>query len=609
MSVPVASGTKLDPVTFEVLRSSLRNVVDEMAVMLEKVAFSTVVSEGRDFSGAICTPDGDLVCQGDQDLPLIGGSIPFRVKAVIDAAKGDVAEGDIFLHNDPYMGGTHAQDVSVIMPIFKEGELIVWIQTSAHWPDLGGSMPGSFDSGAVSCFQEALMIPAVHLVRRGEVDEDMLRMVLRNVRVADVIEGDIRAMIESCGTGHSRFVQLIEKHGLSLIREEIAALLDYSEQRLRAHFRAIPDGVYEWEDAIDRDPCDESDAPLPVKLVMTIEGDRATYDFSGTAPQAKGPVNGPTSSCYAAALATTKAVFPDVPFNQGMLRAIEMVVPERSVISAAYPAPVSGVACGAAEKVVSCLHGCFIQAVPERAMACPANLMNICLGGFDEREGRERDYVMYCWLGGGWGGRPGRKDNFTMLSPLASGTKIQPAEFLERAYPVLIEGYGLLPNSEGAGRHRGGFGLSFPIRVTHGTSVLSVLGDRAKFRPWGYDGGKEPSGNGMRVVRPDEGHGEDIGVMSSGRRIAAGTLLRYWEGGGGGWGDPYTRPPEWVLDDVIDDLVSVERAREVYGVAITVGDMEALEYAVDEEETRRLRGVRNEPAAAASGAASAKEGT
>lgn len=598
MNSETTRGQELDPITFEVLRSALRNVVDEMAVMLEKVAFSTVVSEGRDFSGAILTPEGDLVCQGDQDLPLIGGSIPFRVKAVIDAAGDDVHEGDLFLHNDPYLGGTHAQDVSVIMPIFHEGRLVVWIQTSAHWPDLGGSVPGSFDSSAESCYEEALMIPAVHLMRRGKLEKDMLRMVLRNVRVGEVIEGDIMAMIESCRTGRSRLEQLIDKYGIGLLEQEIDALLDYSETRLRKHFAEIPDGVYEWTDAIDSDPRSDSDEPLQVKLKMTIKGDSATYDFTGTAPQANGPVNGPRASCYAAALATTKAVFPDVPFNQGMLRVIEMIVPERSVISAEYPAPVSGVACGAAEKVVSCLHGCFIQAVPERAMACPANLMNICLGGFDPRPDRQRDYVMYCWLGGGWGARPGRKDNFTMLPPLASGTKLQPAEFLERAYPVLIEECGLLPNTEGAGKHRGGFGLSFPIRVTDGVSVLSVLGDRAKLRPWGYDGGEEPVGNGMRVIS-ESGETEDIGVMSAGRKIPAGTLLRYWEGGGGGWGKPTERPPEWVLDDVIDDLISIERAREVYGVAIKVGDADALEYEIDEEETRRLREIANNTSVAA----------
>jgi N-methylhydantoinase B len=584
-------GETIDPVTFEVLRRALSSVVDEMAVMLEKVAFSTVVSEGRDFSGAICSPTGDLVAQGEQDLPLIGGTIPFRVKAIIEAIGDGIDDGDMFLFNDPYLGGTHAQDVSLVMPVFWEGELFAFVQTSAHWPDLGGSMPGSFDSEAESCFEEALMIPPVHLVREGVLDEDILRLILRNLRVPRVVRGDALAMIEACKIGEARVKALLESYGPELLSAEMDAVMDYSERRLREEFAKLPDGVYEWSDAIDSDPALDNDDPLPVRLKMTIAGDQATYDFTGTAPQAGGPVNAPYSSCFSAAVATTKAVYPEIPVNQGLFRAIELIVPEGTVVSAQFPAPVSGVACGAAEKVVSCVHGCFMQLVPERSMACPANLMNICLGGFDPRPGREEDYVMYCWLAGGWGARPGRKDNFTALVPLASGTKLQPAEFLERAYPILVEGYGLEPDSEGAGRHRSGFGLRFPVRLTDGRAVLSVLGDRGTRVPWGYDGGHSPGNNGI-VTKADTDSAESIGVMRAGVRVEDGDLLRYWCGGGGGWGHPFERPAEWVLDDVIDELVSVERARDVYGVVIHPHDPEALDYELDVEATQRLRAER-----------------
>ncbi len=579
---------KLDPITFEVLRNALSGVVDEMAVMLEKVAFSTVVSEGRDFSGAICTPTGELVCQGDQDLPFLGGTIPFRVKAVVDTVGDDVSEGDLFLHNDPYMGGSHAQDVSMVAPVFWEGRLFAWIQTAAHWPDLGGSMPGSYDSEATSSFEEALMIPPVHLVRKGVLQEDILRLILRNLRVPDVVRGDIRAMQEACKIGVERLEQLLEKYGSQTLDAEVEALMDFADRHLRSHFSKIPDGTYSWSDAIDEDPASDSDAELPVHLSVTIKGDKALYDFTGTSPQANGPVNIPLSGCYAAALCTTKAVFPDVPFNEGMMRAIDFVIPESSVVSASFPAPVSGGACAAAEKVVSCVHGCLIQVVPERAMACPANLINICFGGFDPRPQHEENYVMYCWLAGGWGARPGARDNFTSLVPLSSGTKIQPAEFLERAYPVLIEGYGLLQDSEGAGRHRGGFGLSFPIRVTHGESTLSGLSDRGKRLPWGYDGGLEPLGNGM-VFQPGTPEEESLGVMCSGFRLQAGEGIDYWQGGGGGWGDPLDRPAEWVLEDVTNELISVERAEQVYGVVIDVGDPEALEFEVNQSRSEELR--------------------
>jgi N-methylhydantoinase B len=585
----VALPLGIDAILFEVLRSALTSVVDEMAVMLEKVAFSTVVSEGRDFSGAILTPQGDLVAQGDQDLPLIGGTIPFRVKALIATIPADeMKPGDIFVHNDPFLGGTHAQDVSLIMPVFWEGSLVAFVQVSAHWPDLGGPVPGSFNSEADSSYAEALLIPPVHIVREGEIDRDMERLILRNVRISDVISGDMRAMMEACRTGETRVHGLLRKYGRDTIDAEIDALLAYSERLIRAEISAIPDGTYSWTDYIDRDPLAESNEPLLVGLDLTIAGDTAIYDYSRTGPQAKGPVNAPISSCYAASLAVTKAIFPHIPLNQGILRAIELRVPPGTLVSAQFPAPVNGQACNAAEKIVSCVHGCYSQVVPHKTMACPSNLVNICIGGFDVRSERQRDYVMYCWLSGGWGARLSKKDNFTMMTPLASGTKLQPVEFLEREYPIIVEGYGLRPNSEGAGMHRGGFGLNFPIRLTDGDAILSVQGDREHLRPWGYDGGLSPIGTGMFYVSP-EGVRENVGIMRAGFRVAAGGLLDYWQGGGGGWGHPFERPVEWVLEDVRNGLVSIERARDVYGVSIVVRDEEAADYVIDPAETAALR--------------------
>jgi N-methylhydantoinase B len=221
-------------------------------------------------------------------------------------------------------------------------------------------------------------------------------------------------------------------------------------------------------------------------------------------------------------------------------------------------------------------------------MACPSNLVNICLGGLDPRPGKNRDYVMYCWLAGGWGARSIAGDNQTMLVPLAAGTKIQPAEFLEREYPIRVEGYGMRPNSEGAGRFRGGFGLSFPIRLTHGEAILSVQGDRGRYTPWGFAGGLSPIGNGM-IYQPGTEEEENIGVMRAGFRVHAGALLDYWQGGGGGWGSPLDRAPELVLRDVENELVSVDRAKDVYGVVLRLVDADLNTYEVDEETTAELR--------------------
>lgn len=589
LKLPAGRRQQLDSITFEVLRNAFRAVVDEMAVLLEKVAFSTVVSEGRDFTAAICAPNGDLVTQEEQGLPLIGGTIPFRVKALIEhVPKDDIAEGDMFVFNDPYLGGTHAQDVSIIAPVYWEDALFAFVQVSAHWPDLGGPMPGSFNSEADSSYAEALMIPPVHIIRKRVVNRDVESLILRNVRVSEVVRGDMRAMIEACRIGESRLHDLLRRYGRETLNAEIEALFDYSEQLIRLEFERIANGTYSWTDYIDRDPLGDPDTPLLVGLDLTISGDRATYDFSRTDKQAKGPVNAPKSACYSASLATTKAIFPHIPLNQGLLRAIDVVVPSGRIVSAEFPAPVNGVACNAAEKIVSCVHGCYSQVVPDRTMACPSNLVNICLGGFDPRPGKNRDYVMYCWLAGGWGARSIAGDNQTMLVPLASGTKIQPAEFLEREYPIRVEGYGMRPNSEGAGRFRGGFGLSFPIRLTHGEAILSVQGDRDRYTPWGFAGGLSPIGNGM-IYQPGTEEEENIGIMRAGFRVHAGALLDYWQGGGGGWGSPLDRAPELVLRDVENELVSVDRAKDVYGVVLRLVDADLNTYEVDEEATAELR--------------------
>jgi N-methylhydantoinase B len=581
----------LDPITFEVIRNGLSSVVDEMAVMVEKVAFSTVVSEGRDFSGAICASNGDLVAQGDQDIPLIGGTVPYRIKAMLGLVpEEEIGEGDVFLLNDPFLGGTHAQDVSAIMPVFCEGERIGFVQTAAHYPDIGGAAAGSFNPAAASSYAEALLIPPIHIVRGGKLDHAVEALILRNVRVPEVIRGDLRGTIEACRAGHERLQALVAKYGKETITRMMVAVVEYSERLLRNEIRALPDGSYAWTDYIDRDPIGDSDVPLPVKLRMTISGDRLKYDFSGTAPQARGPVNIPVSALYASCMTATKHIFNSVPLTQGLLNAIDFAVPPRTVVSAEHPAPVSGGAAAAAEKIVSCVHGCFIQVVPKRAMACPTNLTNMCIDGFDGRPMRNRDYVMYLWMAGGWGARPAKKDNGTFLMPLAAGTRTQPAETLERLYPILIEGYGLKEDSEGAGRHRGGFGLFWRFRLTHQGASIAVQGDRERVPGWGFDGGLAPAGNRL-IYAPGTPEEEDVGIMRGGVSVEPGRVLDYSQGGGGGWGDPHERPVDWVVEDVLNGLVSPERARDVYGVEMLITDEDTLAYRVDEAETRRLRGA------------------
>lgn len=580
----------MDPITFEVLANAFYSVVQEMGIMLEKVAVSTVVSEGRDYCGSVCTSAGEIAARGAQDLPLLGGTAGSRLEGLLACmSPEDFHEGDIFLHNDPFLGGTHAQDISAIMPVFWEGSHIAFVHVACHWPDMGGPLQGSFNSEATSTYQEALLIPPIHIVRRGVIDEEVLRLILRNLRVPEMIRGDLQAMIEACRTGEERLHHLVQRYDPDLIVSEMEGLISYSESLLRQEFSELADGKYSWTDYIDHDPLGDPDRFVNVALDIVIEGDKAVYDFSRSSDLAKGPINSPPSATQSAAIVGTKGVFPHIPLNSGFNRAIEFVIPEGKVVSAEFPAPVSGHGNNVGEKIVACLQGCYLQMLPERAMACPSNLVNVTLGGFDERRGESSEFVMYLWLGGGWGARPGKKDNHTALDPLSSGSRAQSMEVLERVNPIFFEkGYSLIPDSEGSGRHRGGFGVGWIAHMTDARDVLlSTMGDRAKSPVWGFAGGQSAMGNSISYGFDEDT--QNIGMMRAGFRIEPGVPFEYIQGGGGGWGWADERPIEWVADDVMAGLVSVERAASVYGVVFEEVDAELLKYVVDVEGSTEIR--------------------
>jgi N-methylhydantoinase B len=595
MATTVSSGDPvsaagIDPITFEVLNNAFTAVVDDMGAMVEKVSFSSVTSIGRDYACCLATPQGDVFSRGMGGLPLITGSAPARIKGVLTTIPPeDLQEDDLILHNDPFLGGTHAQDVTTVMPVFWEGRLVALVMAASHWPDVGGAVPGSFNSEADSTHGESILIPPIHIMRRGIWQDAVERIILRNVRIPEVIQGDLRGLVEACRTGRDEFLKLFRKYGADLVEREMSAVMAHSEHLLRKALAALPDGTVSWEDQIDRDPGAQTDDPLPVSLDLTISGDHATMDFSRSAGQAVGPVNAPLSATVSAVGQVLKAVFHEIPYNDGIFRAIDVIAPPGCIFNAQWPRPVSGVAAAGGEKVISLMHGCFIQLLPERSMASPTNLVNISVHGFDERPGHGNEYVMYVWLCGGWGGRPGMRDNHTQLMPLAAGTKLQPAETLERLYPVQFDAWEIKPDSEGPGLHRGGFAFYNPFHITHGVASINCQGDRGRSSGWGFDGGQAPPHGNRLVYAPGTPEERLIDVMSAGTRIAPNVPLDYMQGGGGGWGDPLTRPPAWVVDDVRDELLSLSRARDVYGVVLHVRDDELGLYDIDEQATARRR--------------------
>lgn len=590
-TISPATEAGIDPITFQVLSNALSSLVDEMAAVVQNCAFSIVVSEGRDYSGSICNADGDLIATGSTDQPAHIGTIPYMVKGLLEWIGMPKEEyfrpGDIVVTNDAYIGGTHNNDVRVVMPVFVNGRIVAFVQASEHWTDAGGHIPGTFDPNARSSHGEGFIIPPIHLVRAGELDRDFLRVILRNVRTPEIAYGDLMAQIGAVRLGSQRFVELVDEHGLDLVEREMSALVRHAEVLLRDEFRKLPDGIYEFTALIDRDPGADSDDPVRIHMALTIDGDRASYDFSRSSREAKGAINGTRAATASAAMIATKAIFPWVPLNQGVLTAIDLVLPEGLVCSARYPAPISGMAASIFPAVSDCVLGTYIQVIPERCMAGPTGLVNTVSGGYDPRPGREHEFVTYVWLEGGWGGRPAKKDNNTAMSLFATAARNVPVEQMERLFPLRFDTYRIEPDSFGAGLHRGAPGVTKIWRYTHGDAVFTSLGDGERFGPWGYAGGK--SAPGVRIVyAPGTDEEWNLGVFCTGAEIRRDRPILFFHSGGGGWGDPLDRPPEWVLDDIEDEILTPDFAAKEFGVVVVPGDR-PWQWHVDEGATDDLR--------------------
>ena len=582
-----------DPVLFQVLNSAFMSTVDEMGALVQRAAFSLVVSEGRDYSGTISTRSGDLVASGVTDLAAHLGTIPFTVKGTLEWINTPPEEyfrpGDIVLINDPYIGGTHHNDMRAIMPVYLGGgRLSAFIQTSAHWTDIGGHVPGTFDPNARSSFGEGLAVPPVHIVRDGVFQTEVADLIMRNIRLEEQARGDLLTMIGAVRLGERRLQELALRYGDETIVSAMDELIAYSEDLLREEFRKLPDGTLEVEALMDRDPGSDSDDPLAARMTLTIKGDHATMDFSRSSGPAKGAMNSSRAVTISSAVVHMKMIFPHIPMNQGVFRAIDFVLPEGTLLSAIFPAPVSGCAAGVYPAVGDLILKAFIQIVPERCMAGPTGLLNIVMGGQDTRPGHHgEDWVMYLWLEGGWGGRPARKDNAVAMTTFATTSTNQPVELQERLYPVRFDCYRIEEDSAGAGWHRGGPGITRRWSFPYGDVLLSDLGDGERFGPWGYAGGKDARPNRF-IHAPGTPEELNVGMFRTNLQVRSDRMLDCFSPGGGGYGDPLTRPVEWVVEDVADGYVTVEGAARDYGVAVVEDDQSGA-FEVDEVATARLR--------------------
>ena len=531
--------------------------------------------------------------QGEEDFPCFITMMSPSTKAIVkECPKEDMRPGDVYICNDPYRGGTHKPDVRMLRPVFWEGEIVAFVSNSGHWPDVGGQTPGSFPVDACDAIAEGLCIPPVKIASDDAVVDDVEKLILANLRLPMSSRGDIRAMISSLQTGEKRLHELYARYGTETVSAVMREYIRYSERLLRSAIRALPEGSFTWTDYIDEDPgvADADKEMIKVQLTIRIEDGRLIYDFSQSDPQTAGGVNAPISMTMSACFIATKAIFPEIPVNEGVYDAIDIIAPEGSVVNCRYPAPVVGCQSGAYQKIVNCVFGCFSQITPERVIASSPSLINVVLGGVDTREDsplKGTPYVFYCWTEGGYGARATR-DNKTFIALYASGTRNQPVEMFEQQFPITWEKYELAADSGGPGKYRGGLGVERVICMDGEIGTTSVMGDGELNAGWGLFGGR--AGHGQRLVR-NMGRAEEfnIGMFRSGAKVRQGDKIDLWSGGGGGYGDPLERDPAAVLEDVKDGYVSIDGARRDYGVVVREIDWEALDYELDLDATLTAR--------------------
>lgn len=591
----------VDQITFEVIRGALQAICNEAGIVLAKGAMSMVINQGLDFSAAIQTSEGGLVMQGEEDFPCFITIMSSSTKAILkECPKDAMCQGDIYICNDPYKGGTHKPDVRMLRPIFWDGDLVAFVSNCGHWPDVGGQTPGSFPVDACDALAEGLCIPPIKIVENDAIVTDVEKMILANLRLPVSTRGDIHAMIASLKIAEKRLQELYGRYGPRVVSAVMSENINYSERLLRSAISLLPDCSMSWSDYIDYDPgkADGDKTPIKINLTVTIEGDSLTYDFTGTDPQAAGGVNAPISMTLSACFIATKAIFPEIPVNEGVYQAIKVIAPEGTVVNSIYPAPVVGCQSGAYQKIVNCVFGCFSEIAPDRVIAASASLINVVLGGVDTREDsplKGEPYVFYCWTEGGYGARRD-SDNGTFIAQYASGTKNQPVEMFEQQFPITWQMYELAPDSGGPGETRGGLGVRRVIKFDGDVGTSSVMGDGEIQHGWGLFGGK--AGHAQRLVRNLGTDKEfNIGMFRSGAKVFKGDTIDLWSGGGGGFGNPFNRDPAKVLEDVKDGYVSIDGAQRDYGVVVKENDWEALDYEIDHQATQDARKIAQQRAA------------
>ncbi len=550
--------SRLDPVTFSILTGRLEQIADEMDATLYRSAFNPIIAEARDAChGLYHAQTGDTLVQGQRGLPIFVGAMAFAVKAVIAKAEADrgaggpgAEEGDTYLFNDPYLGGTHLNDFRLVRPLMRNGRIFAWLASVGHWLDIGGNVAGGYNPRATESHQEGVLIPPVKLIRCGAMQQDILDILAANSRVPRSNWGDLNGQLNALDLGERRFHALIDEYGDDTVLAALEAASDRAEALMREEISRLPDGVYRFEDFLDNDGI--VDEPLLIALDLTVAGDRMVLDFSRSSPPCEGPVNIARSTAVAACYVALKHMFTAVPANAGCLRPIDFMIPDTTFLGVGPPRPVAGYT-ETILRMIGVVFGALAKADPSRATAAPFGTIN-ALSIAGKRDSGER-FVMFSFFGGGLGGNPETDGLNHANNPISMAT-IPPAEVLEASYPVLFRQWALRPDSAGAGRHRGGFGAIYEIELLAQSADVALLGERGRHAPFGVAGGG-PGALNRFVFDTDEGPQEPpMASKITGVKLKRGQRVRLETPGGGGWGDPAERDPAAVVRDRVNGLVT-----------------------------------------------------
>lgn len=581
MIAPASERRDLDPFTVEIVKDSLIAIADEMFAALRRTSKSTIIYEVLDYAIGLTDTDGQLITQGNGVTGFLG-TLPYAVRHTIEKfGRPDLHPGDIVITNDPYSGGgTHLSDVSLIVPIFYEELLVAFSASKAHWTEVGGKDPGSWTTDATEVFQEGLQFPCLKLYEKGVPVQGLIDLIEANVRLPDMTLGDMYAQAASLRLGERRFIEVCDKYGLGIVERSIEALLEHGERLTRLALAELPKGVFEANDWIDDDGV--GNGPFPVRVTVSVSDEEFVCDFTGSHNQVAGPINCTVTGLHSAVRSVFKAITtPELPANDGCFRPLRVICPPGTIFSAERPAAVSTY-WETMEYAADLVWKALAPSIPNRLTA--GHFLSVCGVVVAGLHPETRDlFLLVEGQAGGWGAGVDMDGESGLVCVGDGETYMIPVEVAETRYGILVDQYGFDVTDAGAGYHRGGCGLVRDYRAVSDSITLTATFGRHKFEPWGVAGGQPGSRNEVRLLHRD---GREVVLGKCARyRLERDEVARLITATGGGWGPPLRRPIEKIVEDVADELVTIESAARDYGVVL---DPETLEVLSLSPERRAL---------------------